>query len=52
MPRTAPAEPGVDASLTKTHASRRTDHRRETDGEQIAQPKFVEEHGFFTVGGR
>ena len=33
-------------------SSRLTDHRRETDGSQIARPQFVEEHGVCTVGGR
>ena len=31
---------------------RSTDQRRSTDGSQIAQPKFVEAYGCFTVGGR
>ena len=45
-------QPGVESSFTKPHSSRRTDQRRSTDGSQIAQLKFVEAHGCFTVGGR
>jgi hypothetical protein len=52
MSRTAPAQPGVESSRTQMHSSRRSDQRRETDGSQIAQSKFVEAHGCFTVGGR
>jgi hypothetical protein len=33
-------------------SDRRTDHRRESDESPIAQPKFVDAHGCFTVGGR
>jgi hypothetical protein len=31
---------------------RPADHRRNTDCYQISRPKFVEEHVFFTLGGR
>jgi hypothetical protein len=40
MSITAPAEPVALLTID------------ETDGSQIARPKFVDEHGFFTVGGR
>ena len=42
------AESYADAIVS----DRRTDHRRSTDGSQIAQLKFVDAHGCFTVGGR
>ncbi|HEX6727295.1 MAG TPA: hypothetical protein VF078_08065 [Nitrospira sp.] len=42
----------VESHTDAIVSDRRTDHRRQTDGSQIARPKFVEAHGCFTVGGR
>jgi hypothetical protein len=42
------AESYADAIVS----DRRTDHRRESDESPTAQPKFVDAHGCFTVGGR
>ncbi len=42
----------VESHAAALVLDRRTDQRRSTDGSQIVQPKFVAEHGCFTVGGR
>ncbi|MDF0652403.1 MAG: hypothetical protein P0121_13150 [Nitrospira sp.] len=54
MPRTATVEPRVDSSLTKTPLSRLASLAVDDRLTEIRfrDPKFVEEHVFFTVGGR
>ncbi|MFZ1803957.1 MAG: hypothetical protein WAU05_08535, partial [Nitrospira sp.] len=42
----------VESHADAIVSDRLTDHRRSTDESQITQPKFVEAHSCFTVGGR